>query len=91
MSAAWRELDLTPPPAPDPGDVMVPALWVGEVLATLRDALLELVESVDAVDSRLADIETKIAEVEPLLDMVRSRADRGAFWRNRRTPDPGGS
>lgn len=57
-------------------DDMVKAQWATNQMLT-------------QIDARLARIEIKIAEYEPLIELVRSKVDRGASWRKRKGNEDG--
>lgn len=76
-------------------------LWITDLAADLETIALELehgdpkpppttdgaaLELLRSIDGRLAGLEAKFDEYEPLLAIVRERADRGSIWRNRKAP-----
>jgi len=81
---AWTELDLEAAASQlDEVRSALAPLVTNQMLGTVDDvtagAILILLRS---IDSRLSEIETKIADYEPLIEMVKSRAERGT-WRSR--------
>lgn len=52
------------------------------------DTLL-ILQGLQVMDLRLQAIEAKIAEYEPLIELVRSKVDRGASWRKRKGSEDG--
>lgn len=57
-------------------------------VATAADTLL-ILQGLQMIDARLTRIESKIAEYEPLIELVRSKVDRGASWRKRKDREDG--
>lgn len=52
---------------------------LGAALA-VADTLDQIHELVASIDSRVAGLEAKFAEYEPLIEMLRARADRSSRW-----------